>query len=402
MDMPHGVLVRSFKGPIPFGDLNSALIKDSFTGFLRASLVNGKFAEGVIVYRAGKPIIAFMSDGKADRADNEQLAIMSVAENEDSVMELFSLNDGQMRLVTDFSRDFIIKQQPPPPPPPPPAPAPKPMPVQRTKPQEKPLSMPEVRGTFVKSESPANLRSYIEARKDETGHALLLRQDGKSFMEYHLLFLGGKLVAAYSSGEAGPAFLNNILAMSCVAEFYRVDESLIQSILKMYPHVSVSYGPEKVEPVKVPVREPVREPVQEPPAPPAPQAPPKPEPKPMQVLRPDSMPYIPLPAPRVEAAAHGPVIKPPIKAEPPKPMETQRYERAPTKAIFEKPDRHMDGSIGTPAPESKSTGSLKGDMDDDADFVKKVEKEFVGNVDDLLKRLELSHLKVIPERKKRV
>ena len=76
----------------------------------------------------------------------------------------------------------------------------------------------------------------------------------------------------------------------------------------------------------------------------------------------------------------------------------------PARSLFEKNDRqayNVEGALGTPAPESRSTGTLKGDMDDDADFVKKVEKEFVGNVDDLLKRLELSHLKVVPEKKKR-
>jgi len=87
-------------------------------------------------------------------------------------------------------------------------------------------------------------------------------------------------------------------------------------------------------------------------------------------------------------------------------METHRLDSSlkpvpgvSTKALFEK-NFGTDG-MGMPAPESKSTGALKGDMEDDADYVKKIEKEFVGNVDDLLKRLELSHLKVVPDKKKR-
>lgn len=409
MELPHGVLVRSFRGPIPLIELNAALLKDSFTGFMRASLLKGTIVEGVIVYGTGKPIIAFTSDGKIDRPDNEQKATTSVAANEDSVIELFALNEGQFRLFRDFSRDFLIKLPPTPPlqPPKPVVEAPRPMPIQRQK-MERPLSFPEVRGTFIKSESSGSLRSYIETRKDETGHAVLIRQDGTQ--EYHLLFIKGKVVAAYSasSKEAGTAFLNNILSMSSVAEFYHVDEAIVQSILKMYPHVAAAY-----EKASEPVKEPVKEPA-------------KIEPRPMQVLRPDSKPYIPLPAPikpepiaRAEAAAHGPVTRPPNKLETtpeapkppekPKPMETHRYETmprqgigVPAKSLFDKRDRPLaiDG-MGMPAPESKSTGTLKGDMDDDADFVRKVEKEFVGNVDDLLKRLDLSHLKVVPDKKKR-
>jgi hypothetical protein len=400
MELPHGVLVRSFNGPIPLVELNTALLKDSFTGFMRASLFKGTIVEGIIIYSTGKPIIAFTSDAKTDRPDNEQKAITSVAANEDSVIELFALNEGQLRLAMDFSRDFLIKLPPPPPPPPPPKPvveAPRPMPVQRPK-VEKPLSFPEVRGTFTKSESYGSLRSYIETRRDETGHAMLIGQDGAGYAECHLLFLKGKVMAAYSASakEAGASLLNNILPMGGVVEFYHVDEAIVHSILKMYPHVAVSFE-KSPEPVKVSIVEPIKEPV-------------KIEPRPMQVLRPE-------PIARAESAAHGPATRPPGNVpeaskppEKPRPMETHRYDMiprqgigVPAKSLFEKSDRpHSNEGMGMPAPESKSTGTLKGDMDDDADFVKKVEKEFVGNVDDLLKRLELSHLKVVPDKKKRL
>jgi hypothetical protein len=250
---------------------------------------------------------------------------------------------------------------------------------------EKPLNFPEVRGTFTKSESPGSLRTYIETRKDETGHAVLIGQD--SAQEYHLLFLKGKVVAAYSTSakEAGNTLLNKILPMGCEMEFYNVDEAIVNSILKMYPHVAASF--EKLpEPAKVSIVDPVREP-------------PKKELRPMQVLRPE---------PRSESAVHGPATRPPVEA--PRPMETHRYDTiprqgigVPAKSLFDKSDRpHSSDGMGMPAPESKSTGTLKGEVDDDADFVKKVEKEFVGNVDDLLKRLELSHLRVVPDKKKRL
>ena len=414
MELPHGVLVRSFKGPVPLAELNGALQKDAFTGFMRASLFQGSFAEGVVIYASGKPIIAFISDGKSDRPDSDQHVIESIASSDDTVIELFSLNDGQLRLALDFGRDLVIREKPQAPqtqpaPAPKPVEAPKPMPVQRQAPREKPLAMPEVRGTFVKSENAVSLRSYIESRSDETGHAVLVKQDSAGFTEYHLLLLQGKAVAAYSSAEAGDAFLAKVLAVSGVIELYRVDEAIIHSILKMYPHVALAAEPAKPEPVKEAVK---AAPVVAPP-----------EPKPMEVLRADGKPYVPLsasrpePIARSEAMAHGTVTRAPNPPRPmenpprpmenqPRPMETHRLDSSlkpvpgvSTKALFEK-NFGTDG-MGMPAPESKSTGALKGDMEDDADYVKKIEKEFVGNVDDLLKRLELSHLKVVPDKKKR-
>jgi outer membrane biosynthesis protein TonB len=399
MELPHGVLVKSFKGPMALAELNAAMLRDSFNGFIRASIFEGAFAEAVIVYSAGKPVIAFTSDGKADRPDNEQKAALAVASSEDTVIEIFSLNGGQLRLAMDFGRDYIIRQAAPAAPPvQKPAPeAPRPMPVQKPrKAPEKRLSMPEVRGMFVRAEDAASLRSYVEAPKDETGHAVLIRQDGT---ECHLLLLKGQVVAAYSAAEAGTVFLSGVIDDGGVLEFYHIDEALIQSILKMYPHVAAGLAEAPApEPAKLVKPEP--RPVPEP-------KPAAQEPKPMQVLRPDSRPYVPLgkpePIARAEAAAHGTVARPP---EQPRPMETHRLDSIPlqgvsAKVIFDRNERFNGDAMGTPAPESKSTGALKGDIDDDADFVKKVEKEFVGNVDDLLKRLELSHLKVLPEKKKR-
>ncbi len=414
MELPHGVLVRNFKGPVPLHELNLALLKDSFTGFMRASLVNGTLIEGILIYSAGKPVISFSSDGKTDRSDNDQSVISSVMANEDAIIELFSLNEGQVRLAMDFGRDHIIRYQPPPPPPPPQPvkEAPKPMPVQKPKParDEKPLSLPEVRGTFARSENVETLRSSILGIKEMTGHAIFLKQDGANYAEYHLLFLNGIAVAAYSpsSKESGTALLSQILPAGGMLEFYRVDESIIHSILKMYPHVAAA-----LENVPEPFLK------LEPPAPET-----RVEPGPMEILRPDgrsygmppsSKPSRPEPIGRAEAAAHGTVTRPPVKSdysyrpEIVKPAEAAKPESPskqgiPARSLFEKTDRQaysVDGALGTPAPESRSTGTLKGDMDDDADFVKKVEKEFVGNVDDLLKRLELTHLKVVPEKKKR-
>ncbi len=86
---------------------------------------------------------------------------------------------------------------------------------------------------------------------------------------------------------------------------------------------------------------------------------------------------------------------PPAYAEKPKPMEARRHDTlpnqgigVPARSLFDRGETsRQDSGLGVPAPESKSTGTLKGEVDDDADFVKKVEREFVGNVDDLLKQV---------------
>jgi len=301
MELPHGVLIRSFKGPMPLSDLNTALQKDSFTGFMRASLFRGAFAEGVIIYGAGKPVIAYTSDGKSDRPDGEQKAIASIASEDDTVIELFSLNE------RPAAAGHGLRQGPHRPPEARPEacrgplsqlpPEPRPMPVQRQKipASEKTAGMPEVRGNFVKSENAVSLRSYIESRKGETGHSVLIKQDGAGFTEYHLLLLNGKPVAAYSSAGSGDALLAKMMHESCVTEFYSVDEAILNSIIRMYPHIALSAA------------EPERE---------APKA--APEQKPMQVLRPDSKPYIPLmkPEPIMRAETMAPRHRHPIRKIP--------------------------------------------------------------------------------------
>lgn len=372
MELPHGVLVKSFKGPIQLSDMNAGFMKEAFTGFMRVSIIKGSLVEGVIVYEEGKPVIAYTSDGKNDRPDEGQKAISQLAGNEDSIIEVFSLTGAQVRLVMDFSRDLMPRRQQAPPPPKPPSEAQKPMPVQRPKPQEKPMEVPQVRGTFVKSESFTSLKSYMDSRKDESGHAVIAMKDTGA--EYHLLFLHGRPVAAYSSspgGKAGTPLMNDIIYSGGVAEFYRLEDSIVSSILRMFPGVAIEKTGDE-----------------------------RPQADPMQALKPEHI-------VRPDLAMHGPTTKPPERLEhadgPLKPLEARRAD-APARAIgsiSEKADRqvyNVDGGMGTPAPAHRPTGTLKGDLEDDVDFVKKVEKEFIGNVDDLLNRLELSHLKVL-ERK---
>lgn len=412
MKLPYGTPVKSDGLPRSLGEISATLEKNAFTGYLRASLISkpGESVEGVLVYKAGKPAIAFTSDGNTDRPDNDLQLITSIVSRDAAILELCAFNESQIRLMLDFCKEFVLKAPPPPAPKPAPQPVQQPraeamptsrskhddMPVQqrRTRPEApvRPGRLPEVRGQFLKSEAVESLGAYLDARTDETGHVIFAIKNGGTFAEYHILLIGGKPEAAYSekSELIGRTLLDSLMENSGDAEFYRVDESIILSVIHGNPRVSTSPAPE-------PVSRPEPGPRLEQPGPrlePPRRAIPAPSPAPVPKPEPE---YVPEPRPWTT---------PSRRAEPPQPMPENgpRHEMGiPARALLERSDRQaysVEG-LGTPVPEVKSSSTMKGDMDADIDFVKKVESEFVGNVDELLKRLELSHLKVTSENKKK-
>lgn len=409
MKLPYGTPVKSDGLPRSLAEINLALAKNAFTGYLRASLISkpGESVEGVLVYRAGAPAIAFTSDGNTDRPDNDLQLITSIVSRDAAILELCAFNESQIRLMIDFCKEFTLKApQPAPQPAQPPRadmmPTSRPAPKRETQPEaaqqkrtrtEAPVRhgrLPEVRGQFLKSEAVDSLSSYLTARTDETGHVIFAVKTGSEFAEYHLLFIRGKPEAAYcdKSELIGKALLDSLMDYAGDAEFYRVEESIILSILHGNPRVSTSPAPEPVSRQEPGPRMEQPGPRLEPPRRTIPAPVIKPEPEP------------------VHAQEIKPWITPLRRTEPPQsaPENSPRNEIGiPARALLERTDRQaysVEG-LGTPVPEMKSSSTMKGDMDADIDFVKKVESEFVGNVDELLKRLELSHLKVTSENKKK-
>ncbi len=400
MKLPYGIPVKSDGLPRSLAEINVALAKNAFTGYLRASLISkpGESVEGVLVYRAGAPAIAFTSDGNTDRPDNDLQLITSIVSRDTAILELCTFNEAQIRLMLDFCKEFTLKV---PPPAQQPAQSPRaemmpisrsceaqPEPAQQRRPRaEAPARqgrLPEVRGQFLKSETVESLSAYLTARTDETGHVIFAVKTGSVFVENHILLIRGKPEAAYSekSDLIGKALLDSLMGYAGDAEFYRVEESIILSVLHGHPRVSTSPLTETVpRPEPGPRLEPPRRAI------------------PAPVLKPE-------PVPEINVQEAKPWITPLRRTEPPHPIPENgpRNEIGiPARALLERTDRQaysVEG-LGTPVPEVKSSSTMKGDMDADIDFVKKVESEFVGNVDELLKRLELSHLKVTSENKKK-
>ena len=398
MKLPYGTPAKSDGLPRSLNEINAVLLKNAFTGYMRASLISkpGESVEGVLVYKAGTPVIAFTSDGNTDRPDNDLQLITSIVSRDTAILELCAFNESQIRLMLDFCKEFILRA---------PQPAQPPRaemmptirsvsnrqePEQQRRPRtEAPVRrgrLPEVRGQFIKSETVDSLSAYLDARTDETGHVIFAVKTGSVFAEYHILLIGGKSEAAYSekSDLIGKALLDSLMGYAGDAEFYHVEESIIMSVLHGNPRVSTSPAPAPVSrPEPGPRFEQSRRAI------PAPVL--KPEPEPVQEVR---------------VQEPKPWITPIHRAEPPQPIieNSPMHEMGiPARALLEKADRQaysVEG-LGTPVPEMKSASTMKGDMDADIDFVQKVESEFVGNVDELLKRLELSHLKVTPDNKKK-
>ena len=398
MKLPYGTPVKSDGLPRSLDEINATLAKNVFTGYLRASLMSkpGESVECVLVYKSGTPTIAFTSDGNADHPDNDLQLITSIVSRDAAILELCAFSESQIRLMLDFCKEFTLKA---------PQPAQQPKaemmptarPVQRHEAQPESAQqrrsraeahvkqgrLPEVRGQFIKSETVESLSAYLAARTDETGHVVFAVKNGSLFAEYHILLIRGKPEAAYSekSELIGKALLDSLMGSAGDAEFYRVDESLILSVLHGNPRVSTSPAPE-------PASRPDPGPRLEQPRRAIPLPVSKPEPEPVPVQEPK------------------PWISPLRQSEPPQPMANNVPRREigiPARSLLEKADRQaysVEG-LGTPVPEVKSASTMKGDMDADIDFVKKVESEFVGNVDELLKRLELTHLKVTSENKKK-
>lgn len=332
LQMPHGIPVKSYRGPGSIEELNDTLQKDAFTGYIRASIMEkARILEAIVVYSGGKPVQALTSENDKDRADPFLHGVTAIFKDEASIIEIFSLKDAQARLLMDFGKNFFIAPDRKPekkPEPARPAPILEAKPVLKDVPKEpekktdktaKKTEMPGIRGRFIRSESVTGLRPFLQSRPDITGHAILVTPQGSALKDSHAIIVKGEIVGAYSDTLCGRPLMDKLMVTGGQVELYYLDEQIIGSILKQYPHILTSVEPE------------------------------------------------------------------PETAEAPK----ARPVGIPASAFL---DRSPKATKVTPV--------MNEDLEDDVAIVKKVETEFLCDADELLKKLELSHLRVTDLKKK--
>ncbi|MCD1295937.1 hypothetical protein CUJ83_13120 [Methanocella sp. CWC-04] len=255
MWLPRGTLVNSEKGPRSLKDINESFLVEKFNGYLRVSIIgSGEILEGVVVYDSGKPVISMGSNGKKELPDPELEFTSKITENEDAIIELCSLNQSQIQLMNDACKEFRIPvktSQP--------AASQKTeisrdgMPAVKNQRQEavktntqavpgKRAGMPEIRGQFIKAESVPSLRSYLDERRIDAGHIIFFEKNGAGYKEYHIILLNGNVEAAYSEHHRGRELFDRIIDAGGDLEIYRIEEHVINSVLRMYPDILIGSG----------------------------------------------------------------------------------------------------------------------------------------------------------------
>lgn len=111
MRLPRGTLIYSCQGPKPLSEISDSIRRDAFTGYLRVSIIRNTngIVEGICIYLSGQLIISLTSEGDNDRPDPEQKRVAEIANSSDAIIELCSLNDAQINLMKDLAREFAIR-----------------------------------------------------------------------------------------------------------------------------------------------------------------------------------------------------------------------------------------------------------------------------------------------------
>ncbi len=330
MQLPHGTLVNSRRGPVGLKELGESIAGDGLTGYLRVSVFDKSMVrESVIVYVAGKPALAFASAGASDRGDPDLKLMGEAIGKDNAIVEVCKLSDGQVKLLQDMCCEFAIAKAAPPvkavpkeAPKEPPAAA-HAAAASRHEDRPRKVSMPEIRGRFVRAETIASLDEYSHRHPGETGHLLFLAQVNGKVEEEHIIVVRGKIEAAYNGHDSGHGLLESLKGISGHAEFYTVDEALLTSIIG-------------------------------------------------------------------RQAKSSPAAAKTAKTEKPVPGIG-----IPAKDLLESP---WPPALPARDDISRTMDEISGGMEDDLAMVRKVERDFACHVDELLNKLELSHLRT---RKKR-
>jgi hypothetical protein len=371
MQLPRGTLEKSHRGPGTLVSFTESLARENLTGYLRVSILSEHARECVVVYLAGKPVMAFVSGVKDDEPDPGLKAITASIQQADCIIEVCRLGEKQVVLLQELYGQFAYKE-----PLPPAKPAEKPVPWQSQQPPAKSpapqardrattsppsrFAKPEIRGRFVRSEELGDIREYPERYPGDTGHLLFItRQGGLQAEEQHAIISAGRIEAVYNDQSIVPNVPEWLYGVPGLAEFYSVEPAVLTSVLlrslKGVPGISSAEPPAPARQTAMPQVTPSQPPYEPPQARPAvPEYRPAPAPAPEPASRPKNV--------GISAAAI---------------LEKSR----PTEPV------HVEDDI------TRTVDELSRSMDDDIAMVRKVEQDFALHADELLEKLDLGHLR---------
>jgi hypothetical protein len=110
MWLPRGNLLKIENGPKPVEDMNARMSNDMLTGYARASIITSdRIEEAIIVYNSGRVFIAIASDDGQNTIQDKKLEAMTkIMKSDDAIIETCSINEKQLRLMEELYKDFII------------------------------------------------------------------------------------------------------------------------------------------------------------------------------------------------------------------------------------------------------------------------------------------------------
>lgn len=372
MQLPRGTLEKSQRGPGTLASVKESLARDSLTGYLRVSILSEQASECVVVFLAGKPVMAFVSGARDDQPDPGLSAITASIQQAGCIIEVCRLGDKQVALLQDLYGQFAYREPLPPENPPEKPTVFKQAPAAAQPPARKAVAAPpsrfikpEIRGQFVRSEELGDIREYPERYPGDTGHLLFItRLDGIP-EEHHAIISAGRIEAVYNDQDIVPNVPEWLHGVPGFAEFYSVEPAVLTSVLlrslRGVPGVVSAETTAPSRPPSVSVKPPQEAPRTEAPHTWAAQvrsAAPEPGPTPAPVLEPAGRPK----GVGVSAAA---ILGKTRSAEP----------------------AHVGEDI------TRTVDELSRSMDDDIAMVRKVEQDFALHADELLEKLDLGHLR---------
>ncbi len=98
----------------------------------------------------------------------------------------------------------------------------------------------ELNGRLIRVVKVDGLKGYLNYRSADSGHIIFTRRDADGILEFHVLIIQGKPVAAYSeaSPDCGSALIEALLDVPGAVEYYFIEEHVIRSLLDKYPQVA--------------------------------------------------------------------------------------------------------------------------------------------------------------------